>query len=161
MSIFGDLNKIEILGNITQDPELRYTANGTPVTNFGVATNRSYKSGEEWKEEVTFHNIVVWSTDAEMLTQRARKGTRIYVQGRIQTRSWDDNQGQKQYRTEIVAERVILLDRYDKSPSEELKQKNGVSTNEPSKNSQPVKELEVESETKKDEDVIDPDDLPF
>ena len=119
MAVFGDLNESQVIGNITQDLEVRYTTGGSAVTNFSVATNRSYRkqNSEEWQEEVTFHNIVVWGNDAEYLSQRASKGTRLYVKGRLQTRSWEDSDGKKNYRTEIVAEKVILLDRYERGAS--------------------------------------------
>lgn len=161
MGVFGDLNKVEIIGNITQDIELRYTANGTAVTNFSVATNRNYKMGEEWKEEVSYHNIVLWSSDAEQLSQRARKGTRLFIQGRLQTRSWDDQEGKKQYKTEVIAEKVILLDRYER-PSTEEGAKNFEKSAPAAKPSQSVPPKSAPSKAKSsDEDVIDPDDLPF
>lgn len=164
MGVFGDLNKVEIIGNMTQDAELRYTTGGSGVVNFSVATNRSFKQGEEWQDEVTYHNVVVWGNDAQMLAQRAGKGTRVYIQGRIQTRSWDDQNGQKQYKTEIVAERVILLDRYKKLENEggagggyTPKSSGGGSgdfiAKAPGKSAPKPKQS--------DDDIIDPDDLPF
>lgn len=164
MGVFGDLNKVEIIGNITQDIDLRYTANGSAVTNFSIATNRSYKLGEEWKDEVSFHNIVVWANDAEQLGQRAKKGTRIYVQGRLQTRSWDDQEGKKQYRTEIIAERIILLDRYEKGGDDSnaggysAPKSQGAPSAKPAF-SKPV--AKAAPQKSNDEDIIDPDDLPF
>ncbi|MBD3362566.1 single-stranded DNA-binding protein [Candidatus Dojkabacteria bacterium] len=147
MAVFGDINEAKVLGNITQDIELRHTPSGTPVTNFSVATNRSYKVDDEWKEEATFHNIVVWGNDAEYLAQRARKGTRIYIGGRLQTRSWEDQDGKKNYKTEIVSNKIILLDRYEKGEKEsigDIKKENA----------------EKKKQTNKEE-TIDPDDLPF
>lgn len=155
MSVFGDLNKVEIIGNITQDLELRYTANGTAVMNFSVATNRSFKQNEEWQDEVTFHNIVVWAKDAEMMEQRAKKGTRVFIQGRLQTRSWEDAEGKKNYRTEIISERIILLDRYTKTETDsQIREEEPKSTPKASK--KPVLKPKAD-----DEDIIDPDDLPF
>lgn len=163
MGVFGDINKVEIMGNITQDLDLRYTANGNAVMNFSVATNRSFKSGDEWKEDVTYHNIVVWGTDAEQLSQRARKGTRVYVQGRLQTRSWENNEGQTQYKTETVAEKVILIDRYSKPEGSEGS--NYSAANSGPKNKSTKSEVEPKSKSApakvSNEDVIDPDDLPF
>ena len=85
MSLFGDINKVEIMGNLTQDPELRFTPNGSAVASFSVATNRRYKQGDEYKDETTFHNIVVWGNLAQALSQRAKKGTtnKLYNSFRI------------------------------------------------------------------------------
>lgn len=114
MPLFGDINKVELLGNLTQDVELRFTPNGAAVASVSMATNRRYKQGEEYKDEVTFHNVVIWGNLAQGFAQRAKKGTRVLITGRIQTRSWDGNDGQKKYKTEIVAEDAILIDRYEK-----------------------------------------------
>jgi single-strand DNA-binding protein len=168
MAVFGDINEAQVLGNITQDLEVRYTANGSPVVNFSVATNRSYrKQGEEeWTEETTFHNIVVWGQDAEYLSQRSRKGTRIYVKGRLQTRSWEDADGKKNYRTEIIAERVILIDRYERGSSDSMGQSDTKNPNQ-DKQSSPAKEKamskkeESKASKKSESNEIDPDDLPF
>ncbi len=163
MGVFGDINKVEIMGNITQDLDLRYTANGNAVVNFSIATNRNFRSGDEWKEDVTFHNVVVWGTDAEQLGQRARKGTRIYVQGRLQTRSWENNEGQTQYKTETVAEKVILIDRYSKSDGSQVSSDSGGS-DEPKNDNKPKDTSSKPKKTSQkvsNEDVIDPDDLPF
>jgi single-strand DNA-binding protein len=165
MAVFGDLNKAEVIGNMTQDAELKFTPNGTAVTNFSIATNRSYKAGEEWKEEVAYHNIVVWGNDAQSISQRAKKGTRLYIQGRLQTRSWEDSDGKKNYRTEIVSEKIILLDRYEKGEMDSKSGGTSYSNNssESSSKSSP-KKSKPKSETQAppdDEDIIDPDDLPF
>ena len=169
MAVFGDLNKAEVIGNMTQDPELRYTANGNAVTNFSIATNRSYKSGDEWKEEVQFHNIVVWGNDAQAMSQRASKGTRVYIQGRLQTRSWEDSEGKKNYRTEIISEKILLLDRYKKGPSDDLPKVVASSGSAPASSGAPTNDVKPQPDSKKikitakkdDEDIIDPDDLPF
>ena len=147
MAIFGDINEANVLGRITQDIEVRHTPNGSQVTNFGVATNRSYRVEDEWKEDTTFHNIVVWGNDADYLAQHANKGARVYVSGRLQTRSWEDNDGKKNYKTEIVANRVVLLDR----------QRGAENSAPEKKDSKQVKSAPA----KKTEDAIDPDDLPF
>ena len=102
-----NLNKIFIVGNLTRDPELRSLPSGTPVTSFGVATNRVWKNQQgERQEEVQFHNVVVFGRQAETTSQYLTKGSLVLVEGRIQTRSWDGKDGTKQYRTEIVAERI-------------------------------------------------------
>lgn len=101
-----------IIGNLTRDPEARTTSDGTPVTTFSVATNFRWTDTQGNKQErAEFHNVVAWRKLAEICSQYLKKGSRVYVEGRIQTRSWDDQQGQKHYRTEIVAESVIMLDR--------------------------------------------------
>jgi len=107
-----NLNKAMIIGNLTRDPELRTIPSGIPVANFGVATNRVYTDQDGNKQEtVEFHNIVVWRRLAEICNQYLRKGSKVYIEGRLQTRSWDDPNGFKRYKTEIVAENLIMLDR--------------------------------------------------
>jgi len=102
-----NLNKVFIVGNLTRDPELRNLPSGTPVASFGVATNRVWKNQQgEKQEDVQFHNVVVFGRQAETTSQYLTKGSLVLVEGRIQTRSWDGKDGTKQYRTEIVAERI-------------------------------------------------------
>lgn len=102
-----NLNKIFIVGNLTRDPELRTLPSGTPVSSFGVATNRVWKNQQgERQEEVQFHNVVVFGRQAETVSQYLTKGSLALIEGRIQTRSWEGKDGSKQYRTEIVAERI-------------------------------------------------------
>lgn len=101
------LNKALIIGNLTRDPELRSLPSGIQVASFSVATNRVYKDKEgNKKEQADFHNIVVFGRQAETTAQYLKKGSSVLVEGRMQTRSWDDKDGQKKYRTEIVADRV-------------------------------------------------------
>jgi single-strand DNA-binding protein len=102
-----NLNKVFIIGNLTRDPELKTLPSGTAVASFGVATNRTWKdqSGQK-KEEVQFHNIVVFGRQAETVSQYLTKGSSVLVEGRIQTRNWDAQDGSKKSKTEIVAERV-------------------------------------------------------
>jgi len=103
------LNKVFIIGNLTRDPELRSLPSGRPVTNFSVATNRVWKDQSGNKQESTdFHNIVTFGRQAEIASQYLRKGSSVMVEGRIQTRSWEGNDGAKRYRTEIVADRIQL-----------------------------------------------------
>lgn len=105
------LNRAQLIGNLTRDPELRYTPNGKAVCSFGIATNRSWttESGEK-KEEVDFHNIVAWNKLAELCSQFLVKGRKVYVEGRLTTRSWTGQDGQQRSRTEIVIDDMILLD---------------------------------------------------
>lgn len=101
------LNKAFVFGNLTRDPELRSLPSGNKVTSFAVATNRVWKDKEGNKQEsAEFHNIVVFGRQAETVSQYLKKGSSVLIEGRIQTRSWDDKDGQKKYRTEIVADRV-------------------------------------------------------
>lgn len=107
------LNKVLLIGNLTRDPELRSTPSGQSVANFAIATNRVWKdpqSGEK-KEAVEFHNIVMWRRLAEIAGQYLRKGSKIFLEGRLQTRSWQDQSGTKKYMTEVVAENMQMLDR--------------------------------------------------
>lgn len=102
------LNKAMVYGNLTRDPELKEMPNGGKVTNFSIATNRTWKDKEgEKKEETEFHDIVVFGNQAENICQYLSQGSTAYVEGRLRTRSWEDNEtGKKMYRTEIVAESV-------------------------------------------------------
>ena len=101
------LNKAMIIGNLTRDPELKSLPSGIQVSSFSVATNRVWKNKEGAKQEsVDFHNVVVFGRQAELVSQYLKKGSGVFVEGRIQTRSWDAADGQKKYRTEIVADRV-------------------------------------------------------
>src|SRR3712207_3084513 len=105
------LNKVELIGNLTRDPELRYTSGGQAVCEFGLATNRNWvtDAGEK-REETEFHNLVAWSKLAELCDQLLGKGRKIYVEGRLQTREWEAADGTKRNRTEIVINEMMLLD---------------------------------------------------
>jgi len=105
------LNKVMLIGNLTRDPNLRYTPNNTAVASFGIATNRSWVSakGGEKQERVDFHNIVAWSKLSEICGQLLHKGDKIYVEGRLQTRDWKGQDGTDRRITEIVIENMILL----------------------------------------------------
>ena len=101
-----------IIGNMTRDPEVKTTPSGQTVANFSVATNLVWtdQSGQK-QEKAEFHNIVAWRKLADICGQYLKKGGKVYVEGRLQTRSWDDQTGNKKYRTEIIADNVIMLDR--------------------------------------------------
>lgn len=103
------LNKVILIGNLTRDVELRYTPQGAAVAAFGVATNRQWKVADQVKEATEFHNIVAWNKLAELCGQMLAKGSRVYVEGRLQTRDWVDQTGAKKYRTEIVIDEMIVL----------------------------------------------------
>lgn len=106
-----NLNKAMIIGNVTRDPELRTTQNGTNVTSFSVATNSIWTDASGQKQErAEFHNVVAWKKLAEICAQYLHKGSKVYIEGRLQTRSWDDQTGNKRYTTEIVTDNMIMLD---------------------------------------------------
>jgi single-strand DNA-binding protein len=105
------LNRVQLIGNLTRDPELRYTPNGTAVCSFGLATNRSWKTDAgEKHDEAEFHNIVAWNKLAELCSQFLVKGRKVYVEGRLATRTWTGQDGAQRNRTEIVISDMILLD---------------------------------------------------
>ncbi|MBI2612915.1 single-stranded DNA-binding protein [Candidatus Kaiserbacteria bacterium] len=144
------INKAMLFGNITRDPELRALPSGMNVCNFSVATNRVYRDREGKKQEQTdFHNVVVFGRQADTVAQYLKKGSSVYVEGRMQTRSWDDKQsGEKKYRTEVVADRVQFGPRTSggggkrAEPEEEVSGNTGAGIEYP-------------------KDDINPDDIPF
>ena len=170
------LNKVMLIGNLTRDPEMRYTPNGTAVCSFGLATNRSWQTGEggERKEETEFHRIVAWNKLAELCAQLLTKGRKVYIEGRLQTRSWEGPEGEKRQATEVVAEDMVLLDsrkdgaglssETDRMPDhenenqeiEEVKKQKAKGKNEDKKEG---KKEEDKADEKEDE--IDIDDIPF
>jgi single-strand DNA-binding protein len=105
------LNRVEIIGNLGSDPEMRYTANGTAVTTFRVAVGRSFTVDGERREETEWFRVVAWNKLAELVQAHLVKGRKVYVEGRQSTRSWDGPDGQKRYMTELVANQVLFLDR--------------------------------------------------
>ncbi|MDA8201281.1 MAG: single-stranded DNA-binding protein [Chloroflexi bacterium] len=105
------LNKCMIIGNLGRDPEMRYTPNGQAVTQFTVAVNRNYKGQSgDWQEETEWFRVVAWGPLAERTAEYLRKGRKVYVEGRLQTRQWEDREGQKRYTTELIAQTVTALD---------------------------------------------------
>jgi len=150
------INKAIIIGNLTRDPEKKALPNGTVVTSLSLATNRAYKDKDGNKQESTdYHNVVIFGRPAETAAQYLKKGQSAYIEGRIQTRSWDDKDGKKQYRTEIVAESV------------QFGPKSGGYTGSPSSNdsvapssiqSEPT---DVGGQIEYPADSIDPEDIPF
>ncbi len=113
------LNKVMLIGNLTRDPNLRFTPNGTAVCSFGLATNRSWTptDGGEKQEKVEFHNIVAWSKLAEICGQLLHKGDKVYVEGRLQTRDWKTEEGQDRRITEVVIDNMMLLRSTQGSPA--------------------------------------------
>lgn len=140
----GSINKVILIGRLGSDPEVRYTPSGAAVANFNVATNRGYKDKEgNWKDETDWHRVVVWNRTAEFCKEYVKKGYRVYVEGRLQTRSWEDQSGQKRFTTEVVALDVQLL---------ESQQQSGASTG----NAGAPMEMEPPSDME-----ISQDDVPF
>ena len=169
----GGMNQSEILGNVTRDPELRQTPNGDSVCSFGVATNFAWKdrAGEQ-QEKTEFHNIVAWGELAKSLGESVRKGRKVYIAGRLQTRSWETPDGKKRWTTEIIADRALALGTVDSelgAPAEgEVADETKVTLSEPVVKSDvpaptekvvPENPTEVPAINYKSE--IKPEDLPF
>lgn len=111
------LNKVMVIGNLGADPEMRYMSDGTAMTSFRVAASRNFTGSDgERREETEWFSIVTWKKLAEQCSQYLQKGRKVFVEGRLRTRSWDGPDGQKRYRTEVVAENVMFLDRLGGSP---------------------------------------------
>jgi single-strand DNA-binding protein len=109
------LNKCMIIGNLGRDPEMRYTPSGQAVTQFSVATNRNFRDQQgEWQSETEWFRVVVWGDQGERVAEYLRKGHKVYVEGRLQTRQWEDQTGNKRYTTELIANRVTSLERRDR-----------------------------------------------
>jgi single-strand DNA-binding protein len=104
-----NLNKVMLIGNLTKEPDVRYTPQGNAVASFVIATNREWKVEGETKQVADFHNVVAWNKLAEICGQLLKKGTKVYVEGRLQTRNWEDTTGVKRYKTEVVVDDMIVL----------------------------------------------------
>ncbi|MFI5090013.1 MAG: single-stranded DNA-binding protein [Terriglobales bacterium] len=105
------VNKVILIGNLGKDPEVKVTPSGTPVAKFSLATNERYKDkAGQWQDRTEWHNLVAWQRTAEIIGEYVKKGSKIYVEGRLQTSSWDDKTtGEKKYRTEIIVNDLVLL----------------------------------------------------
>jgi single-strand DNA-binding protein len=159
-----DLNKAMIIGRLTRDPELRNTPSGLAVASFALATNFIWndQSGQK-QEKVEFHNIVTWRRLAEICGQYLRKGSKVYIEGRLQTRDWVGQDGVKRYRTEIVADNLIMLDRAGATPMSTGDQA-PTPEEQPSVNSEPVINVEEPStgeEENPSEEEIKVESIPF
>jgi single-strand DNA-binding protein len=108
----GGVNKVILIGNLGSDPEVKYTPSGVPVVNFSLATTESWsdKTSGERQERTEWHRLVLWRRLAEIAGQYLKKGSKLYVEGKLQTRSWDDQNGQKRYTTEVVVNDMQMLD---------------------------------------------------
>ena len=160
------LNKVMLIGNLTRDPEMRYTPQGTAVCTFGVATNRSWTidSGEK-KEDVEFHNVVAWNKLAEICAQLLKKGRKVYVEGRLSTRSWQGQDGSQKQRTEVVISDMVILDKRETVSGEtdmpEVGMEPQVAPDEvAAKPAKKVKKTEEKKSEDKSEDVSE-EDIPF
>ncbi|HBB64667.1 hypothetical protein A3K02_01775 [candidate division WS6 bacterium RIFOXYD1_FULL_33_8] len=153
------LNKVQLIGNLTREPELRYTTGGTPVVTFGLATNKSWKDqGGDIKEIAEFHNIVAWNKMAEICQQLLAKGMKVYIEGSLTTRSWEAEDGSTRYKTEVRVNDMILLDSKGKQGAglEGAQNSNSEETEEV------VETTPVEEETdSNNEDPLEDSDLPF
>ena len=105
----ASFNKVLLMGNLTRDPELRYTSGGAAVASFGLAVNRKFKQGEEWKEEVCFVDITVWAKQGENCAQYLNKGSLAFIEGRLNYQTWEADGGQKRSKLEVVANNVQFL----------------------------------------------------
>lgn len=170
------LNRVELIGNLTRDPELRYTPQGTAVCTFGLATNRTWvvESGEK-KEDVEFHRIVAWNKLAELCSQLLTKGRKIYIEGRISTRNWTGQDGAQRTTTEIVINDMIILDSRRDVAGEDIS--SDFSADEEDHNSPPEPEKEKKAGVKRTKkggegdsekaneanevNEVNPDDIPF
>jgi len=147
-----NLNKAMIIGNVARDPELRNTTSGQAVASFSVATNLSWtdQSGQK-QDKAEFHNIVAWRKLAEICSQYLKKGSKVYVEGRLQTSDWEGQDGNKRYKTEIVMENMIMLDSKGQASGQVGSDKNNNSNNIP---------VIQQEEAVKDEE-IKVEDIPF
>ena len=147
-----NLNKAFIIGNLTRDPETKALPSGQMVANFGLATNRFWTKDGERQKQTEFHNVVLFGRLAEIAKQYLTKGSMAFIEGRIQTRSWDGKDGQKKYRTEIIGERLQLGPRRASGGNFEAKE---------NASPQPAKPAEEEIGTINYDDDINPDEIPF
>lgn len=159
------LNRVQLIGNLTRDPELRYTPQGTAVCTLGLATNRSWTTdGGDKKEDVEYHKIVAWNKLGELCSQLLSKGRKIYVEGRLSTRSWNAQDGSQRSTTEIVIDDMIILDsRRETTGGNDQDMSYGdeeTSVEEKDEKPKAKKKIETKKEEKESDDV-NPDDIPF
>jgi single-strand DNA-binding protein len=161
------LNKVQLIGNLTRDPEMRQIPGGQVVTSFGLATNLSWtdQSGQR-QDKPEFHNIVAWRKLAEICGQYLKKGSKCYIEGRLQTRSWEAEDGSKRYKTEIVADNMIMLDKKgevsgNSAPAMQSDHAGLDQQNYSSQEPEPQPTAEAGSAPQQKEDEVTVDDLPF
>jgi len=158
-----NLNKTFILGNLTRDPELRQTQGGQTVCSFAIATNRFYKdSSGQRQQQAEFHNVVAWGRQAEIIHQYLKKGSILLVEGRLQTRSWQDPQGMKHWKTEVIAENIQLGPRPGGGSMEAGSMRSDDEQRSPPAAEQKMPEAPLPTiELGQDGDEIDIKDIPF
>jgi single-strand DNA-binding protein len=164
------LNKVMLIGNLTRDPELRYTPQGTPVVTMGLATNRSWTDSSGQKQEETeFHRVVAWNKLAELCSQLLFKGRKIYVEGRLQTRKWTAQDGQERQTTEVVIDDMIVLDSRRREEGE-MEAETNVAAHTPVAEETVMEESATEevkpaakgaANTENDKEEVKADDIPF
>lgn len=162
------LNRVQLIGNLTRDPELRYTPQGTAVCTFGLATNRSWTTDNgDKKEEAEYHKIVAWNKLGELCSQLLSKGRKVYVEGRLSTRSWTAQDGAQKSTTEIVIDDMIILDSRKEGQAATGAVDQDMSYGEPDEApsdeaKKPVKKAKKEEKTEEAGfDDVNPDDIPF
>jgi single-strand DNA-binding protein len=154
------LNKVQLIGNLTRDPELKYTPTGAAVATISLATNRSWTTDTgEKKEEADFHRLVAWNKLAEICGQLLKKGRKIYVEGRLSTRSWQDKDGSTKYMTEVILSDMILLDSKGAGDSDSGSESQEFNVPDEAQIEEPKKKSKSE-ESKKTEQT-GTDDIPF
>ena len=149
------LNRVQLIGNLGKDPEIKYTPSGTAVAKLTIATNERFKDkGGEWQDRTEWHNVVLWQRLAEIAGEYLKKGGKVYVEGRLQTRSWEDKQtGQKKYMTEIVASDLILLSGRGEGGGESSGGSRGASSGASNNYDQRMPEPEAAASPISDEDI--------
>jgi single-strand DNA-binding protein len=127
------VNKVILVGNLGRDPEVKYTASGVPVAKFSLATNERFKDRQgQWQDRTEWHNVVAWQRLAEIVGEFVREGSKLYVEGELQTSTWEDKQnGGKRYRTEVVARDIVLLGSRDNGQERSGEMPKAESTAEP------------------------------
>lgn len=163
------LNKVQLIGNLTRDPELKYTPSGAAVCTFGIATNRQWTTDTgEKKDEADFHRLVAWNKLAEICGQLLKKGRKVYVEGRLQTRSWQAQDGTQRQTTEVVINDMIILDKKEDggAPSVDVEIPEPViesqdTTDKPSSANTKVMQPASEGKGKTKSDEPEDEDIPF
>ena len=145
------LNKVMLIGNLGADPEIKYAQSGTPIANFNIATSENRKNSDgEWEDITEWHRVVMFSRQAEVCKDYLHKGSKVFIEGRLQTRSWDDQDGKKHYITEVVGFNMVMLDPKDKDTT----------MNAPEPPESPVSDTDTTPEPSEDIPKEE-DDLPF
>ncbi|MCL5795024.1 MAG: single-stranded DNA-binding protein [Patescibacteria group bacterium] len=158
-----DFNQAIVLGNLTKDPEMRFTPNGQAVVNFSVATNRRWmdKNTQQMQEAVEFHNVVAWGKLAEICNQILYKGRKALIVGRLQTRNWEGQDGVKRYVTEIIADHVSATGQPKAMGEANLEDATSSPAPKPVTDNKPENTIKEKKDNKKKDEEIDLDEIPF